>query len=46
MFPCKCYLKKVFQVLNFSEMGTQIRIALRAKYEVLPMVLECSQGFR
>ena len=25
----------------FSEMGTQIRIASRAKYKMLPVVVEC-----
>ena len=29
-------------MLNFSEMGTQIRIAWRAKYKMLPVILECS----
>ena len=29
-------------VLNFFEMGTQIRIAWRAKYKMLPVILECS----
>ena len=29
-------------MLNFSEMGTQIRIAWRAKYKILPVILECS----
>ena len=31
----------MFQVLNFSEMGTQIRIAWRAKYKMLSVVLDC-----
>ena len=31
----------MFQVLNFSEMGTHIRIAWRANYKILSVVLEC-----
>ena len=30
----------------FSEMGTQIRLAQRAKYKMLPVILECSSRFQ
>ena len=33
-------------MLNFSEMGTQIRIAWRAKHKVLPVIFECYSKFQ
>ena len=33
-------------MLNFSEMGTQVRIAWSAKYKMLPVIVECSSRLR
>ena len=36
------FASKAPKVLNFSEIGTQIRVAWRAKYKMLHVLLECS----